>query len=402
MIIVDTILAILALALAAPALFLLIECVLALLPRNGRHESSDSGAAPRTFVVIPAHNEASGIAPVIANIRSQLADGDRVIVVADNCTDDTAIVARRAGADVIERSSSADRGKGFAIEFAVREIAKGQPPDVVILIDADCFISADGIRRLAQRAQRLDRPVQAEYLLTAPPNPSARSVISALAVLVKNRVRPRGLDHLCGACHLTGSGMAFPWRLLKESPALGANLVEDLQMGIELALLGHPATAAPEAQVTSDLPSSAAAAHTQRRRWEHGHLATMASQAPRLIRRSVVSLDPRLLLLAFDLMIPPLALLVLTEATASGFLFVYWLATGFLPPLLISLSAAACIVVAVMIAWIGFARSVLPLRFVYAIPAYIVWKLPLYLALARRGKHDQWERTQRDAESGSR
>src|SRR6185436_16232635 len=67
-------------------------------------------------VLVPAHNEGSGLLPTIANIQSQLGPGDRLLVVADNCSDDTAAVARQNGAEVVERTDPTRLGKGFALD----------------------------------------------------------------------------------------------------------------------------------------------------------------------------------------------------------------------------------------------------------------------------------------------
>ena len=209
---------------------------------------------PRTTVVVPAHDEARQIAPVVAALRRQLADGDRIVVVADNCNDDAAAIAREAGAEVIERNRPEERGKGYAIAYELQHLAE-DPPEVVLLSDADCLLSDGGVETLSRMAAEYDRPVQAEYVLAAGDDPTPKSVVGALAILVKNRVRPRGLRRLGFPCQLTGSGMAFPWAVLRDCPATGSNLVEDLVMGVELALQGHPPLSCPAVQVHSELPS---------------------------------------------------------------------------------------------------------------------------------------------------
>ncbi len=112
-------------------------------------------------------------------------------------------------------------------------------------------------------------------------------MISALAFLVRNRVRPRGLLRLNQPCHLDGTGMAFPWRVVRSAPGLGGSIVEDLTMGIELALKGHEPVFCIDAGVRSRLPGTESAAMQQRRRWEHGQLATLVQYGPRLVCQGV-------------------------------------------------------------------------------------------------------------------
>ena len=73
----------------------------------------------RTTVLIPAHNEGVGILPTIRDIQAQLGPNDSILVVADNCTDDTAAIVGAAGVEVAVRTDPVRRGKGYALEFGV-------------------------------------------------------------------------------------------------------------------------------------------------------------------------------------------------------------------------------------------------------------------------------------------
>src|SRR5205085_6347229 len=82
---------------------------------------------PRVAVLMPAHNEAAGIAASLATVTPQLVAGDRLLVVADNCVDDTAAVAAAAGAEVVQRRDTTRRGKGYALGFGLRHLAPDPP-----------------------------------------------------------------------------------------------------------------------------------------------------------------------------------------------------------------------------------------------------------------------------------
>ena len=101
---------------------------------------------------MPAHNESAAIAATLEDIKAQLRAGDRLLVVADNCTDDTAAVARLSGAEVVERQDSERIGKGYALDWGLRHLDK-DPPDVVVMIDADCRLAEGAIDRLTAPAQ---------------------------------------------------------------------------------------------------------------------------------------------------------------------------------------------------------------------------------------------------------
>jgi cellulose synthase/poly-beta-1,6-N-acetylglucosamine synthase-like glycosyltransferase len=397
----DLVLLVAATAAALPGLVLLIQCLAALLPARRRPDAAEAQKArprPSVVVLVPAHDEALGIAATVRALLPELdaAAGDRLLVIADNCADDTAALARAAGATVLERADPARRGKGFAIQFAVEALAAA-PPEVVVLLDADCRISAGGVARLARLARLTGRPIQAEYLLTAPRPPTPVAVIGALAVLVRNRARPRGMHRLGLPCQLTGSGMAFAWDVLRAAPPTGAHLVEDLVMGIELALLGRPPLLCPAVEVKSELPASDGAARKQRRRWEHGQLGTLLRHGPRLLLAGLCRLRPSLVALGVDLMVPPLALLVMAQLAIAALAAAALLAGASALPVGVAAAGLAAVAAAVLLAWGRFARGTLPLRQLLHAPLYLAWKVPLYLPLLAGRRQARWERTERQA-----
>ncbi len=396
---IDSALTLLAVVTAVPCAVLLLQCLASLWPLRASTDRAPPAPRPRTAILIPSHNEKLSIGATVASLRPDMGDQDRLIVIADNCDDDTAALARQAGAEAIERRDPDHRGKGYAIGFGLEHL-DADPPAVVVLADADCRISPGGLERLARLAVASGRPVQAEYLLGAPKKMTSIGAVSALAVLVRNRVRPRGLGRLGMPCALTGSGMAFPFRVLRDAPATDGNLVEDLVMGIELALQGHPPLPCPDVQVSSELPESHAAAMKQRRRWEHGQLATLTKFGPRLLGAGIVRMNVGLLALGLDLVVPPLALLVMGSV---GLLAVAGLGAALgltsWTPAFVAGGGMAMVVLAVAVAWAKYGRQTVPLRYLLAIPFYVAWKIPLYARLIFKGKQRTWERTARKGES---
>jgi cellulose synthase/poly-beta-1,6-N-acetylglucosamine synthase-like glycosyltransferase len=296
---------------------------------------------------------------------------------------------------VIERSDPLRRGKGYAISFGVKFL-EADPPDVVVLVDADCRLSPGAIHILARRAERVGAPVQGEYLLRAPTRASPLARVSALALVVRNQVRPRGLDRLGSPCLLTGSGMAFPWPLLHGAPETEGHLVEDMVLGLELALRGQSPRHCAAVRISSELPEELGAGLRQRRRWEHGQLQVLARYGPRLLAAGLRSRRADLLALALDLMVPPLTLLVGLQGTlVIGSLAALVARVASPLPLLISLAALLAIATAVSAAWWRFARSTIRAIELLFVPVYLLWKIPLYVGLAIKGRQRVWERTAR-------
>ena len=137
-----------------------------------------------------------------------------MLVVADNCTDDTAAVARLSGAEVVDRQDSERIGKGYALDWGLGHLDK-DPPDVVVMIDADCRLAEGSIGRLTGACSMTKRPVQALYLMTVPDGSQINKQIAAFAWRVKNWVRPLGLGGLGLPCQMVGTGMAFPWSVIR-------------------------------------------------------------------------------------------------------------------------------------------------------------------------------------------
>jgi hypothetical protein len=211
---------------------------------------------------------------------------------------------------------------------------------------------------------------------------------------VTNVVRPRGLRRLGLPCLLTGSGMAFPWRLLRDTPLASGNVVEDMRLGVDLAIAGHPPTFEPAAAVTGKLPSDGDVARSQRTRREHGHLGTLLVQAPWLIVAALRQRRWDLAALGLELAIPPLSILGLMWAVAL--VASLTLTDAPLPAQLLVIGGTAALAGG-LLAWVAFGRSVLPLTVLLAAPVYAVAKLPMYLQFIVR-RQRAWGRTPRDAE----
>ena len=399
-------------ALLIPIAFFTLECILAFFagPRRRRFAAA---ARPRIAVLIPAHNEETEIQQTLASVIPQLMPGDRVVVIADNCTDQTAKKARIVGAEVVERFDTERRGKGYALDFGIKALnsspspstsgagrGEGFLPDVVIFIDADCRVETDALDELAVTAAESNRPAQAVYLLQPPTNPTPIDCLSAFAFCVKNWVRPLGLHRAGLPCLLTGSGMAVPWAVLRDASLASGNLVEDFQMAIDLTLAGHPPIFCPAARVTGVLPSHPSAAVTQRTRWEHGHLNLIVTQFPRLLVKGLLGGNVSILAVALEISVPPISLLV-----ASWFILSLAMLgiAGWLHQLVpVFVVAAGWVVLGagILLAWVRFGHDLVSFSTMLSIPFYVLWKLPLYRGFFQK-RQTSWVRTPREGELAS-
>ena len=376
-----------------PITVLFIECSVALLPSS--LETKDTEVPrPRIAVLIPAHDEASVIGKTLETLLPQLTTQDRLVVIADNCSDETAEIARNFGAMVIERQDLERRGKGYALDYGLN-FFEAEPPDVVVLVDADCIVEQGAVERIARVAAATGKPVQATYLMEQPAKPSPKDSVSALAFMVKNLVRPSGLAKLGLPGLLTGTGMAFPWLVIRQAPLASGNIVEDMQLGLDLAIAGYPPVFCRDAKVTGILPQQEEAAKGQRTRWEHGHLQTLLTQVPRLLKASLEQKRFDLLALALDLSVPPLSLLVMIWAGITGIALFAAIWGAIWIPLILLAIAGILILVSIVGAWAKFGRAEISALTLLAVPFYVLWKIPLYLAFLVQ-RQTKWIRTNRD------
>jgi cellulose synthase/poly-beta-1,6-N-acetylglucosamine synthase-like glycosyltransferase len=364
---------------------------------GSRSAAAQDGERQRLTVVMPAHNEASVIASTLRSLTTQLRKTDRLVVVADNCSDETAAIAAAEGAEVILRNDSNRRGKAYAVDFAIRHL-ESDPPDVVMIVDADCEVSVGAIEKLVQMCTRTARPVQALYLMQASKNAGLKMRIAEFAWAVRNQVRPAGLLRMGLPCQLMGSGTAFPWSGISSVKIANGHLAEDYKLGIDLACAGTPPLFCPDALVTSNFPTSNSGALGQRTRWEHGHIALVLRDAPRLFLHGLATMNLSLMALALDLFVPPLALLTIQVVViwlASALLYKLTLAQF---PLDAATLAAMLLGVSVLLSWRRFGRSILSLGSLALVMVYTFWKIPLY-ARFLVARQRVWLRTRRDDEA---
>ena len=336
------------------------------------------------------------IASTLRSIIPQLAKSDRLIVVADNCTDDTVAIAAAEGAETIERRDPARRGKGHALDFGLRHL-EPDAPDVVVVIDADCQATAGSIDRLARVCREAARPVQSLYLMHAPMDAGPMTRIAEFAWTVKNRVRPLGLHRLGLPCQLMGTGMAFPWSCIRKATLATGHIVEDLKLGIDLARTGTPPLFCPDALVTSQFPASTEGIHSQRQRWEHGYLGVILSAAPRLLWTAFATRNVDLGALAVDLSVPPLALLLLQVAMVWFFSILLYIFAKALIPIIFASIAAVLLALSVLLSWGFYGRRIISLGSLALAPLYALWKIPLY-AKFLVSRQMNWVRSKRDQE----
>jgi cellulose synthase/poly-beta-1,6-N-acetylglucosamine synthase-like glycosyltransferase len=321
------------------------------------------------------------------------ADRFRIIVVADNCTDTTAALARNAGALVFERHDLTARGKGYALRYAFERSAAEAWADAVVVIDADAEASANLLESFAARIERGAPAVQAHYGVLNP-MASWRTRLMTIATASFHIVRSRARERLGLSCGLRGNGWCVTHRLLRAVPYRAFSLAEDIEYGIEIGLAGCRVHYADESHSNADMVSNEGIADKQRQRWEQGRFQLVRDRTPPLLRaafarRSAVCLD-----LAFDLLVLPLSYVALSlvalSVLAAG---LSWWLPPLLPWLFLGIFGLCAIALYVLRGWqlsgIG-ARGLVDLA---RAPLFLLWKVLLMFKARTAG---EWVRTERE------
>lgn len=391
------------LALAPYFVFLLATSLAALASRRARRSSEDPRS--RFLIVIPAHDEESGIKTTVrsclaADYPSSLFG---VLVIADNCSDRTAYLAAEAGARVVERFDSLKKSKGYAIEYLMESLelsGEFDAFDALVIIDADTTMDADLLRYFDQGLQEGRDWIQCYYTV-ANPDQSWRTRLMTYAFSLFNGVMLLGQNRLGASAGFKGNGMCLTTRGLRRRPWRSYGLVEDMEYSWTLRIMGEKIAFAPEVAVHGAmLGSGGAAAANQRRRWEFGRGDIRKKYLGPLLRSNRISWWEKAVS-ACELTIPSMGGLALLYVIVLVLNTVAWFANGtYLPPVARGFLLASCILMTASMVAYGISPFVvmrLPWRYAWSIalfPVYLIWKLLISL----KGRPQQWVRTARESQ----
>ena len=407
--IVSSLLALAALPVVAATGYLFVLTV-----RSRKAEPPVHGVPRARFaVVVPAHNEEAGIADTVKSLLAVDYPRDQfeVVVVADNCTDDTAGRASAAGATVMVRVDEERRGKGFALAHAFEKIIQDGRTDAVVVIDADTVVSPNLLRAFDARLATGAGAVQADYAVR---NPDAgwRTRLMAIALGMFHVVRSTGRENFGVSCGLRGNGMCFSKELLEEVPHDAFSIVEDVEYGIRIGERGYRVHYAGEAHVYGEMVSSEKASRSQRERWERGRRQLVKDHGLRLLRKAVATRSPLLLDLAMDLLVPPLSTLVIATAAGAAASTALAMVTGRpnLAQVLFGASGVFLVCYGVR-GWQLSGTGAKGLATLGYVPVYMAWKATLPLRRVRKTRSateaapssapDEWVRTTREGQASA-
>ena len=345
-------------------------------------------------IIVPAHNEAGNILQTVTSLQAVdwPAEQFRILVVADNCTDDTASIARAAGATVLVREDPSAKGKGYALDFAFSRSRADRWAEAVVVVDADAVVSGNLLAAIAARLEQGEQAVQVHYGVQNP-DASWRTRLLTIAKAAFHILRSRARERLGVSCGIRGNGWCVTHQVLAAVPYTAFSLTEDIEYGIVLGLAGIRVAYADEAHSDAEMVSGERASRTQRQRWEHGRFQLVRTKARPLLaaglgRPSAICLD-----LALDLLVLPLSYVVLNILALFGLVALagLWnpgLSAWLWPPI----ACTGAVLLYVLRGWqlsgIG-PRGLLDLA---RAPFYLLWKVVLMM----RPHGSEWVRTDRE------
>lgn len=341
----------------------------------------------RLAIVIPAHNESTSIGDCIQSLQrcTDFQSLATIFVVADNCCDNTAQVARLAGAQVLERTDLSLRGKGHALNFAFSQLVS-RYFDGFVVVDADSVVEPNFIRECAIAFASGTQSLQCPYLVS---NPQSAPLLD-LALRAFNLVRPRGRQALGLSAGILGNGFGLSRDVLERVPYTADSVVEDLEYHIQLVRAGVRVEHLNSTCVRGLMPDSAAGRASQRARWEGGRLRMILEKGPWLLGQVALGRIRHLELL-LELLTLPLAfhaMLLIAALVLAG----SWLAMVGLMVLILHVAAAVH-------AGPSIKRD---LKTLLSVPAYLAWKLrQLPGILKASGRGTAWVRTARSNEEAA-
>ncbi len=237
--------------------------------------------------LIAARNESRVIAQLIESIKAQDYPADKmtVFVVADNCTDNTAQIARDSGAVCYERFDSEHRTKGYALQFLVKRIKDDygiKTFDAYFIFDADNILKRDFVSRMNEAFDSGERIITS-YRNTKNFDDNIIAASYALHWLRSVRTEHRARSVLRLATRLQGTGYMFASELIEDGWNY-TSLTEDRYFSADAVVKGYRIAYNDAAEFYDEQPTSLKIAFRQRMRWAKGHLQVFAALGAKLFK----------------------------------------------------------------------------------------------------------------------
>ena len=346
------------------------------------------------LILVPAHNEAAVIETTLKSLKRLRPIGNiEIAVIADNCTDNTALLARRHNVTVWERNNPDERGKGYALNFGLSRYDLNKF-NAVAIVDADTIVKPDMLEIMAASLCQGCGAVQVSYEMTAATN-TPLAWLQHMASMAENIFFYHGRSVIGLPVLLRGTGMALASDVLKKHPWKSYSITEDVDYAVDLIKAGVKIEFTVNTSVSSPAASTYAQSSQQKTRWASGTFGLIIEKSFSLIKAAIVQRRPILmeLALSFWLLSRPLLIFIcfllfgvsLAASPGLNIFFTVWAAMLIL------------LLILYLIGGILFLEDKKPaLKALLHLPFWSVWFFMIQIkALFSRGK-SEWVRTDRE------
>lgn len=369
-----------------PVGYLGLVTVAAIVPvRTGRRSNR-----PRLVIVVAAHNEGAYVGQTVRSLLNAryTSARRRVIVVAHNCSDDTARRAAAAGAEVWVRDEPSDLGKGAPLSWALELLLQLDDWDGVVVVDADTTVDTHFLEAVGGEICSGSEAIQGERRV-ANSDSSVVARLAAVSMAVNSTLRPRGRARLGATAKLLGNGMAFTRSTIERVHFNPAHLIEDVDYWFRLTEAGIVVKFRADAIFHDLMPADLASARRQRGRWQQGRAQVVREWRRRGVWGGLRNGDPRQIEAAVsELVFPPLAATVgavVVPAMLSRALGERSLTSALLQMFVLMghVSASLVLVRADRRTWLALGLG----------PLAVAWKAMVRVAVSGPGRERVWEPT---------
>ena len=226
------------------------------------------------MAIIPAHNEEAVIGNLIESLKKQDYDKDLydIYVIADNCTDNTAKIAKEAGAIVYERFNTTKKTKGYALDwFLQQKIKENAPYDAFFVFDADNIVDPNFIKNMNKKLCQGEDVVQGYRDIK---NPTDSWITAGYAIFywTMHRFYHLARYNLGLSPLLNGTGFMVKFDVVKPQGWDTVTLTEDIEFSLKRIIKGKRLGWATDAIVYDEQPVGFKQSWSQRSRWTVGHM----------------------------------------------------------------------------------------------------------------------------------
>lgn len=355
-------------------------------------EPKSTSVAPKIkfAIVIPAHNESKLIGETLASIArcDYPQDLYEVIVVADNCDDNTEEIVRQHGVTCWQRRDTVNRGKGNVLKWVFPRLLEYGDHDSYVVIDADTHPDENFLRCINNHFCLGAQVIQA-YSQVRHPELSPMESLAFLGFALNRNLRYRGRSRLGWTSNLMGTGMCFLREIIETYGWNTTTMVEDIEYEMMLQLYGVRVLFASDARINVELDSSVDKSQSQRTRWDMGKFEVRNMYLPRLLKEGIKKKDLSYFDCAMELLLPPFSLLCIL-VLCGGSLFFLFAFRGMDHTFYLWLAVLVGLVFYVLLGLITAKASVQVYRALLYAPFFMFWRLWIILCESVKERGRQW------------